>query len=79
MNPYAYFVVMQNLNVAAGAPGSVVQTRLFISEEAITKVDHVQLLIDAAMVAYPTWGSQLPIFLRWERLPEDDQFRFAVR
>ena len=79
MTPYAYFVVMQNPNVAAGTRGSVVQTRLFISEEAITKFDHVQLLIDAAMVAYPNWGSQFPIILSWERLPDDDQFRFAVR
>lgn len=79
MPSYAYFVVMQNPNVAAGSRGSVVQTRLFINEEAISKFDHVQLLIDAAMAAYPTWGSQFPIFLRWERLPGDDKFEFDVR
>ncbi len=79
MPSYAYFVVMQNPNVAAGARGSVVQTCLFINQEAITKFDHVQLLIAAVMAAYPTWGSQFPIFLRWERLRGDDKFEYAVR
>lgn len=79
MPSYAYFVVMQNPNVTAGARGSVIQTRLFISEEAITKFDHVQLLLEAAMAAYPNWGNQHPIMLSWQRLPGDDQFEYAVR
>jgi hypothetical protein len=79
MPSYAYFVVMQNPNVTTGGRDSVVQTRLFISEEAITKFDHVQLLIEAAMADSPTWGRQFPIILSWHRLPGDDKFEFDVR
>jgi len=79
MPSYAYFVVMQNPNLPAGSRGSVIQKCLFISEEAITKFAHVQLLAEAAMKENPDWGSQFPIFLRWERLPGDDKYEFDVR
>jgi len=79
MPSYAYFVVMQNPNVPAGARGSVIQKCLFISQEAITKYEHVQLLAEAAMKEDSAWGSLFPIFLRWERLPGDDKYEFDVR